>query len=127
MEMFGWRIRGRAGAARPEYSYTTPHNLPPIGKAIMSIICLYLLHKISHYSPSDSEALAKFLRTAQLPPSFPQLHGSKIVARPGNLSPGEYDMLLQVLPVHFISGQDGGKEVMDKWYSLTAVWKGLRG
>jgi hypothetical protein len=112
----------------PKYSYTNSHDLPAISKAIVSIIRLYLLYEISHYSPGDAEALAKTLDSAEIPfGDFPRLHGSKTVARPGDLSPGEYGMLVEILPIYLMEKDpDLGEEAMDKWCRLLVVQNGLQ-
>ena len=105
----------------------TSHDLPAISKAIVSIIRLYLLYEMSHYSLGDAEALAKSLDSAEIPfGDFPRLQGSKTVARPGDLSPGEYRMLLQILPIYFNKDLDHGEQAMDKWCHLLVVEEGLQ-
>ena len=55
----------------------------------------------------DDEALGIFasnLSKTQVPSGWPQLFGPKVVSRPGELSPGEYSMLMQMMPIWLIGG-----------------------
>lgn len=114
----------------PAYAYTTSHDIPPLKKTIIPIIRLYLLYDIAHKAPAELDATKKKIESLQMPSDYAQLDASKILARPGDLSPGEYAMLLTMSPVLFAGLLE---EVMtdehalpaDKWMALLAVREGL--
>jgi hypothetical protein len=82
---------------------------------------------VATMSPEQLDMLVKVFKEALLPSAMPQLYGPKMVARPGDLSPGEYEMLEQMLVAYsfgafgFIN-EVGGK---DRWISLALAMKTL--
>lgn len=113
----------------PSLNYPNPHSLPPLSHTTASITRLFLLHDIAHIrqkSSSDEdfakalEPLETFFDTLQMPSDFPQLLGTKVVRRPGELSSGEYHMLKQVIIMKMMTDN---KESADKWLELLKVTK----
>lgn len=113
----------------PSLTYPNPNSLPPLSHTTASITRLFFLHDIAHIrqkSSSDEdfakalEPLETFFDTLQMPSDFPQLLGTKVVRRPGELSSGEYHVLKQVIVMKMIADN---KESADKWYELLRVTK----
>ncbi|EIM83597.1 uncharacterized protein STEHIDRAFT_141295 [Stereum hirsutum FP-91666 SS1] len=113
----------------PSLTYPNPNSLPPLSHTTASITRLFFLHEIAHIrqkSSSDEdfakalEPLETFFDTLQMPSDFPQLLGTKVVRRPGELSSGEYHILKQVIIMKMIPDN---KESADKWYELLKVTK----
>lgn len=82
----------------PAFLYPNTHTLSPLTHTLRSLTRLFLMHYISHLpSLAAAEAFSKYFEGCQLPPQWPQLYGPKIVAVPGGLSVGEYEMLVQIM------------------------------
>jgi hypothetical protein len=125
----------------PEFTYhdARAQTLTPLSRSLTSIIRLYLIDDIAHLSSkAEADKLIKFFGECQLPSFWPQLFGPKIVSRPGELSPGEYETIHLVLPLHYMSlsmskEQDSdsaasvtAKQKYERWEDLSIVWKGVR-
>jgi len=111
----------------PEFAYNRAQELPPLKRTLIRIIRLYFLHDIAHLSSqAEADALVEFFAGCQLPSSFPQLFGPKIVARPGDLSPGEYGMIVKILPIRYMPQSKEGepeKQRSDRWMNLAGIWQ----
>jgi len=111
----------------PEFAYDRAQELPPLKRTLIRIIRLYFLHDIAHLSSQvEADALVEFFAGCQLPSSFPQLFGPKIVARPGDLSPGEYGMIVKILPIRYMPQSKEGepeKQRSDRWMNLAGIWQ----
>jgi hypothetical protein len=81
---------------------------------------------VATLSSEKLDMLTKSLNEMQLPSHIPQLYGPKMVARPGDLSPGEYETLGMIL-VAYSFGALGINEVggQDRWISLALAMKTL--
>lgn len=99
----------------------------PLQHVLLSLSRLYLIHELSYSSDDDKQLLVEQFASMQLASSWPQLYGPKIVARPADLSDGEYDMLLSTMPVYFVGDEERLFRGEETWFPLCAVSKGLRG
>ena len=74
--------------------------------------------------PSEMlDMMVKRFNEVHLLSEMPQLYGPKMVARPGDLSPGEYEMLGTVLGLYAFEGLEIGEK--DRWTSLTLAMNTL--
>jgi hypothetical protein len=75
-------------------------RFPPLHKKhvyripLILISRLFLMHLVSTLSPSNLNALANKIGEIQMPSHVPRLFGPKVVARPRDLSPGEYETFM---------------------------------
>jgi hypothetical protein len=129
--------------------FHTEHVLPPelsFSREVMesavypyrhpldSITRIFLIHLISHMSPEQREDFSNRLKDASthFPSNYCQLYGPKFVARPGQLSPGEYEQLVQLMPMYVTPGPRDGtswavEEVKDRWIALCVAQERLYG
>lgn len=94
----------------PRFQYDPPASLAPAKDRTskpsrhlrISLRRLYLIELVFHLSSEERGELQRVISSAQLPSSFPRLFGPKVVARPDKLSPGEYEMLPQILEIYLM-------------------------
>lgn len=63
-----------------------------------------LLQLISQLSTDERVALAERINRAKIPAKWTRLFGPKVVARPENLSPGEYEVFATLAPAFLLHG-----------------------
>lgn len=102
-------------------------DMNPLQHALLSFSRLFLIHELSYSSDEDKTRLVEQCDAMKFPSTWPQLYGPKIVARPADLSDGEYDMLLSTMPVYFVGDEERLFRGEETWFPLCAVSKGLRG
>ncbi|KAJ7440813.1 hypothetical protein B0H11DRAFT_2292742 [Mycena galericulata] len=66
---------------------------------IVTACRLLLIDYVSALDDARRLAYEQFFASMELPTSFCEMYGPKIVGRPADLSPGEYAMLAQVMPI----------------------------
>ncbi|KAJ7200012.1 hypothetical protein GGX14DRAFT_661037 [Mycena pura] len=66
---------------------------------IVTACRLLLIDYVSTLDDARRDEYEKFFAGMRLPPSWCEMYGPKIVGRPADLSPGEYAMLAEVMPV----------------------------
>ncbi|KAJ7025378.1 hypothetical protein C8F04DRAFT_137923 [Mycena alexandri] len=66
---------------------------------IITACRLLLIDYVSALDEARRQKYEKFFTTMEVPTSWCAIYGPKIVARPADLSPGEYDMLSTVMPM----------------------------
>lgn len=120
----------------PRYQYArieTDHQHRKYAPALRRICRLFLIDRVARIALDETKS-AEFLTLfagCQFPPSFPQLYGPKILAQPGNLSPGEYEMIIQIGPMWSIeegestSSEDPSDPVGKGWIHLGVASKML--
>jgi len=101
------------------------HDKAPFRTPLILATRLLFMDLIASMSPEDLTKFAKSLETAS-PSQWPQLYGPKMAARPGDLSPGEYEMLSQVLLIYTLE-DPRAKLDKDRWISLALSMKKLFG
>lgn len=116
----------------PEFQYK---NLPqqqlerhPFRNPILQICRLYLITLVaSHPDPENRKALAESFSSIQLPSHLAPLYGPKIMSRPGDLSPGEYDTLAEVAPMIMAKPEKVGIDENERgrWIALAVAVKKL--
>ncbi|KAF8215410.1 hypothetical protein K438DRAFT_1749449 [Mycena galopus ATCC 62051] len=75
-------------------SDTFKYRLP-----IVTACRLLLIDYISALDEARRQKYEEFFASMELPTSFCEMYGPKIAGRPADLSPGEYAMLAQVMPI----------------------------
>ncbi|KAF7974031.1 hypothetical protein HWV62_13555 [Athelia sp. TMB] len=122
-------LKSRAEFELPEeYTYIPiQSDMNPVHRILLSLSRLYFIHEMSYCSDEDQRRLVAQCASLQIPSSYPQLYGPKIVARPADLSDGEYDMLLSTMPMYFVGDEERLSRGEETWFPLCAVSKGLRG
>ncbi|KAJ7240144.1 hypothetical protein B0H12DRAFT_1237408 [Mycena haematopus] len=83
-----------------EDSAKYPYRLP-----IVTACRVLLIDYISALDAAQRQEYEKFLDSMQGPMDYCELYGPKIVGRPADLSPGEYAMLVQVMPAWIVPRQ----------------------
>lgn len=85
----------------------------PLNDLLNAISRLYWMHAIAECNRGSSESAEtelkswmEFFANMRMPSSFTQMFPEKVVKRPGDLSAGEYRMLMQTAGIHFL-GKDG--------------------
>lgn len=116
----------------PEFQYK---NLPqqqlerhPFRNPILQICRLYLITLVaSHPDPENRKILAESFSSIQLPSHLAPLYGPKIMSRPGDLSPGEYDTLAEVAPMIMAKPEKVGIDENERgrWIALAVAVKKL--
>ncbi|KAE9407198.1 hypothetical protein BT96DRAFT_971424 [Gymnopus androsaceus JB14] len=80
-------------------------------------------------SADEKTALGKAIDLMILPSSFPQLYAPKVLSRPADLSPGEYEMLLTVFPMWTMADTtitaSMSEDLKGAWLHLCVVQKKL--
>ncbi|KAF9454317.1 hypothetical protein P691DRAFT_809871 [Macrolepiota fuliginosa MF-IS2] len=114
----------------PEFEYK---NLPqqqlerhPFRNSLIQISRLYLTALIaSHPNPEHRKLLSDKIGTIPLPPHLAPLYGPKIVSRPADLSPGEYDTFAEIAPTVMMEPEKVGMDENERgrWIGLAV---GLR-
>ena len=67
---------------------------------LVSISRLFLMHLVVTLPEPNLKSLAKIINDIQLPSHIPPIFGPKLISRPADLSPDEYDtLILAVLPM----------------------------
>jgi hypothetical protein len=66
---------------------------------IVTACRLLLVDYVSALDEAHRQEYENFLASMELPTSFCEMYGPKIAGRPADLSPGEYAMLAQVMPM----------------------------
>ncbi|KAJ7159059.1 hypothetical protein C8R43DRAFT_358549 [Mycena crocata] len=70
---------------------------------IVAACRLLLIDYISTLDETDRKRYEEFFTSMELPMDCCEMYGPKIVGRPADLSPGEYAMISQVMPMWIIS------------------------
>lgn len=94
---------------------------------LMLISRLFLMHLVATLPAHNLKALANKAGDIQMPSHVPRVFGPKLVARPADLSPGEYDTLMRVcVPLLFLDDSIGLDEAeKEKWLRLCLARKEL--
>ncbi|KAJ7784416.1 hypothetical protein B0H16DRAFT_1296474 [Mycena metata] len=84
---------------------------------------LLLIDYVSTLDEAGRQEYEKFFAGMQFPPSWCEMYGPKIVARPADLSPGEYDMLVTSMPIFAMGEMESVKAKKKKQMEKEAVEK----
>jgi hypothetical protein len=98
----------------------------PYRRVLASLTRLFLVRHIGHMSPAARAAFSARWQSQALhmPPSSCPLYGPKLAARPGELAPGEYAQLLQIMPV-LVMDDSVDQATRDRWIALCVAQKKL--
>lgn len=112
---------------KPKDSSKFIYRLP-----LIHLCRLFLTDLVTNLSSEGKDKLSRFLLGAQFPSGWPQPYGPKVVARPADLSPGEYEMLPQMIGVFAIGSDDSDlgdydfdEERKNRWVNLKIAMDGL--
>jgi len=114
----------------PRFSY---NRIPPLhdtftARTPLIYICrLYLIDFIASASAEQRLAVNTGFANMTIPSGATRLYGPKFTARPGELSPGEYEMIMQVSPLWMMGAgikvaPTGGSN-LDGWMQLAVLRK----
>ncbi|KXN87422.1 hypothetical protein AN958_08853 [Leucoagaricus sp. SymC.cos] len=116
----------------PEFEYK---NLPqlqlerhPFRNPIIQISRLYLIALVaSHPNQAHRTLLADKMSETVLPPHLAPLYGPKIMSRPADLSPGEYDSFAEIAPAIMVEPEKVGMDESERgrWIALAVAMKKL--
>ena len=131
-------LNGHAGyELRTEFAWKT--NLldkhPNFDRVLYSLRRLFWIETVAAIEDDkEREDWLDQLKSMQMPPSFPQIVPEKVLAVPGDLSPGEYEMLTQVANIRSFSlAPEVPSETVDadsayakRWMHLAVIHKQSR-
>ncbi|KAJ3565788.1 hypothetical protein NP233_g7414 [Leucocoprinus birnbaumii] len=116
----------------PQFQYK---NLPqlqlerhPFRNPIIQIARLYLIALVaSHPNPQHRKLLADKLTSVTLPTHLAPLYGPKVMSRPADLSPGEYDTFAEIAPAVMVEPEKVGMDESERgrWIALAVAMKKL--
>lgn len=109
------------------------HVKYPYRSTLMLAARTGLLQLVSGLSVKERIALAERINQAKIPAKWTRLFGPKIVARPGNLAPGEYEVFATLAPAFLFYGERDewcpiaklSMEDKDFWVTLSEAFKEL--
>ncbi|KAL1702048.1 hypothetical protein EV121DRAFT_210906 [Schizophyllum commune] len=110
---------------------------PNFDRVLHSLRRLFWIETVAAIeNDKEREDWLEQLKSMQMPPSFPQIVPEKVLAVPGDLSPGEYEMLAQVAniksfslapEVPAVAGDAGADSTYGKrWMHLAVIHKQSR-
>lgn len=103
----------------PEHNVHRPYALP-----LINITRLYLIEMVGGMDDTERDLLLKYFHDLKMPPFFPQVWGPKLVFRPADLSPGEYEWAPQWIGIFNVQGREvPNDEEHAKWMNLATVMK----
>jgi hypothetical protein len=79
-------------------------------------------------SAAEQHQIAAGVEELQYPSHMAAIYGPKVVARPADLSSGEYETIAQLLPMVLMEvymAKSGGGGEMDRWMNLSTVYRTL--
>jgi hypothetical protein len=112
-------------------AYTLPcqeEEAFPYRRPITSLIRLFLVRLVLRMSPEHQNAfIAVFDKNSTtIPGSFPQIYGPKVIARPADLSSGEYSMFGTLMPMYVMTDAKWtDPSAKDEWMALAVASKRL--
>jgi hypothetical protein len=100
----------------------------PFRNPIIQISRLYLIALVaSHPNPEHRKLISDKLTSMTLPSHLAPLYGPKIMSRPADLSPGEYDAFAEVAPTAMVEPEKVGMDLNERgrWIALAVALKKL--
>jgi hypothetical protein len=100
----------------------------PFRTPLAALTRLFLVDALANMSAAEQHQIAAGVEELQYPSHMAVIYGPKVVARPADLSPGEYETIAQLLPMVlmevYMAKSAGGGE-MDRWMNLSTVYRTL--
>ncbi|KAK2463533.1 hypothetical protein APHAL10511_004284 [Amanita phalloides] len=134
----------RSVAARALIGFTFPENLRykrnppshanyPYRSTLMLAARTGLVHLMLQLSVDERTTLAGRINAATIPATWTRLFGPKIVTRPGDLAPGEYEVFATLAPAFLLHGKrdelkpiaELSMKYKDFWVMLSEAYKAL--
>jgi hypothetical protein len=100
----------------------------PFRASIVSVSRLFLVHALAHMSAEERTEIGSNIQQAQYPSHMAAMYGPKIVSRPADLSPGEYETVAQLFPMVFVPFAFGNAALepeIKRWESLSVMLRCL--
>jgi hypothetical protein len=100
----------------------------PFRTPIAALTRLFLVDALADMSAAEQHQIAAGVEELQYPSHMAAIYGPKVVARPADLSPGEYETIAQLLPMVLMEvymAKSGGGGEMDRWMNLSTVYRTL--
>ncbi|KAL1742611.1 hypothetical protein HDZ31DRAFT_84003 [Schizophyllum fasciatum] len=119
----------------PEFKWKTSllEKQHPLDRNLHSLRRLFWIDQVARIADEkERDDWQKMLDSMRLPSSFPQIVPDKVLACPGDLSPGEYEMLAQVANIQSLrpkAAEDGGTQEAEdaayakRWLHLAVIHK----
>lgn len=96
------------------------HGQYPFRVPLVLIGRLFLMDLVASVSSTGLEELAKSLDMVELPSHIPRVFGPKVISRPADLSPGEYENLgfATMIQMSMNPALGLGQVEIERWISL---------
>jgi hypothetical protein len=100
----------------------------PFRTPLAALTRLFLVDALADMSEAEQRQISAGVEGLVYPSHMAAIYGPKVVARPADLSPGEYETIAQLLSmvlmeVYMVKSAGGGE--MDRWMNLSTVLRTL--
>ncbi|EAU91849.1 hypothetical protein CC1G_04616 [Coprinopsis cinerea okayama7 len=126
-ELLNFNIASGASYTRLPKDHTKRPFRLPITLIIRRFLSSMLLPPIPSALETVPDSICKLGEGARLPHGWGKMYGPKVVHKPADLSPGEYETVVDLIPIMFVEQDMEGelKEWGDRWLALSLARKML--